>query len=546
MIDGTLIPDEWRARLAEKDAEIAELRAALAKLEVVKEITVKTNDLLDHELYKSTIAAKVSEIGAFVSDYRVAATRLMELIGKIVDYDVATLLLARGGDRRFSVYVNGRIGRDVLDGFEDQIVDAYAGEAGTQVKRESFSETVLHGEVLFVDGGSHIQSFCAAPLCAGGEVFAVAAIGRRSSGGFPRGGKEGFELIAEQAGILADDAARHEALRRSHEKVEALHYTARALEACDTEGIVHRVTFKAVRDVLSPAAGFLATVAGDRLAVAQASIGFSPAVGDEMELASSGIVGEAVRTGKTILGGGALDGAGLEQGPRGSEAEMASPLGEFGVVKIVSREFLGFDDEDVKLLELLLGHSAQAIQRIHMTKELTERATRDPLTGAYNRRYFGEMVQMEAERARRKGRSISFLMFDVNKFKAINDTRGHQMGDRVLQEVVVLLMKETRASDIVVRYGGDEFLVVLAEGEGTEEMGQRIADAFAAWGGETCPLGFPVSVAIGEAVWDPSGTESIEGVLSEADELMYEDKKRTAARRESEPRVADGGRDTPQ
>lgn len=92
---------------------------------------------------------------------------------------------------------------------------------------------------------------------------------------------------------------------------------------------------------------------------------------------------------------------------------------------------------------------------------LQEQATRDALTGLYNRRYCDETLERELARCQRSGEELSILMIDLDHFKQINDTYGHQAGDEVLRALAHLLNEQVRASDVACRYGGEEFLVLL-------------------------------------------------------------------------------------
>ena len=135
------------------------------------------------------------------------------------------------------------------------------------------------------------------------------------------------------------------------------------------------------------------------------------------------------------------------------------------------------------------------------------------------------MIQ-EEERARRYGHPVGLIMVDVNRFKEINDRYGHQMGDKILTSVAGLLVDEVRTTDFVVRYGGDEFLIVLPETNGeTEAVRDRIQKAVSRRNQTNELVDFPVTIAVGTAHWEPRSGRTIEELLGEADARMYEDKR---------------------
>jgi diguanylate cyclase (GGDEF)-like protein len=154
-------------------------------------------------------------------------------------------------------------------------------------------------------------------------------------------------------------------------------------------------------------------------------------------------------------------------------------------------------------------------------------ARRDPLTGVLNRYALEELLEREAGRSGRYAHSVGFLMIDVNRFKEINDRFGHAMGDKVLQAVAEVIQHNVRDADILVRYGGDEFLVILPETNGeTDVVKGRILEEVARRNKANPLLEFPVTLAIGSAHWSPGSGQTMEQVLADTDRLMYEDKRK--------------------
>jgi diguanylate cyclase (GGDEF)-like protein len=118
-------------------------------------------------------------------------------------------------------------------------------------------------------------------------------------------------------------------------------------------------------------------------------------------------------------------------------------------------------------------------------------------------------------------------MIDVNRFKEINDRFGHAMGDKVLQAIATVIQRNIRDADILVRYGGDEFLVILPETNGeTDLVRDRILAEVDARNRTNPLLDFPVTLAIGSAHWSSGSGQTMEQILAETDKLMYEDKRK--------------------
>ena len=160
-------------------------------------------------------------------------------------------------------------------------------------------------------------------------------------------------------------------------------------------------------------------------------------------------------------------------------------------------------------------------------EKLQHLSRHDPLTEVLNRVTLTEILAREAARAVRHDFPLALVMVDVNRFKEINDRFGHGIGDRVLQEIARILESATRATDYVFRFGGDEFLVVLPQEDGTSCLiVDRIRHAVAQRNTAVPPPDFSLSLAIGIEYFLPGRDDDVQSSLERADARMYEDKRR--------------------
>ncbi|MEO6205730.1 MAG: sensor domain-containing diguanylate cyclase, partial [Mycobacteriales bacterium] len=174
----------------------------------------------------------------------------------------------------------------------------------------------------------------------------------------------------------------------------------------------------------------------------------------------------------------------------------------------------------VAALGVLAEEAAVAISRADFTAQLAEQARRDPLTGLVNRRGMEESIETEMRRARRTRAPLTVLMLDLDGLKVFNDTYGHEAGDRLITAASSGWLGRLRPTDVLARYGGDEFVALLPGCD--EQLAMRVAEGLL----QSMPPGGACSVGLAE--WNR--TETMDSLLARADAALYSGKRAGGSR----------------
>ncbi len=187
-----------------------------------------------------------------------------------------------------------------------------------------------------------------------------------------------------------------------------------------------------------------------------------------------------------------------------------------GVINVTNkRGGMDFSEEDVQMLKAVADQAAVAINKA----QLWDMAVTDSLTGLYVRRYFMVKLQEELHRADRYNTILTIVMADIDRFKKINDTYGHDVGDNVLETIGKFFQKNIRDVDIIARYGGEEFILMIPEAdkEAAYCLAERLREKFS-----EIDLGHlpKITISLGIAAYPLDGTE-IDDLIKKADAAMY-------------------------
>ncbi len=262
-----------------------------------------------------------------------------------------------------------------------------------------------------------------------------------------------------------------------------------------------------------------------------------------------GLCADAVRYGTTLPASGVRLGTrpvvfDEEAQLRGIQALKIFPLRSgdrvLGTLVAASRRKGAFEDEAVRMVEVVAMQVAQAVQRAQLFAEVERMATTDGLTDLVNHRHFQALLDERLAAARRYGKPLSFVLCDIDHFKSVNDGHGHPAGDAILRGIAALLAVQARETDIVARYGGEEFALVLPETDAAAAavLAERIRAAVEA---RPFPIDrgtLRITLSLGIATF-PDAADGKQPLIDRADAALYAAKR--AGRNRwvaAEPRLA--------
>ncbi len=486
------------------------------------------NYVVTHEAHRRTKEYELlTEIGQAISAHldqdEVLRTVQLEL-GQIFDTSNFYIAFQEDDGIHFEMEIEEGVmlpkrSRKLGNGFTEHIV-----RTGEPLLIERDLEEIRSSLGLDFVPPRRAKSLCAAPIYLGGKAAGVmAAFSAEREAQFQSRDLEVMQTVARQLGVAIENARLFsEEQRRARHLAFLNNVSKTAISSEDAEqmmaGIVREIqqNFRfdhigigimdyATKDIEIKAEG----------GTASGTLGRRIAVG-------SGVLGKVARTGVSALvqnaGPGQLAGVLPE-----SRAVLCLPISYsetlLGVLNVESRDENAFAPQDVLILNTLADLLATALHNSFVFQKLQTQSITDGLTGIKTRRFFWEALSSEWKRASRSGRPFSVVLVDLDKFKQVNDSLGHLEGDLVLARVGRLLEQKCRQSNVVARYGGDEFIILMPE-TGMEQA-QVLAERLRVWL-ETDPMleEHGISGSFGVATFPVHGF-SMEDLIRIADAGMY-------------------------
>jgi diguanylate cyclase (GGDEF)-like protein len=372
--------------------------------------------------------------------------------------------------------------------------------------------------------GPPAKSFCGAPILLSGRVAGVmAAMNTEREYVFEPRDLEVMQTAAGQVSVAVENARLFaEEQRRSRQLAFLNSISKTAISSEDSEQMLAAIVAEIQKNFRFDhiGIGILDYATKDIEIKAEAGI-TTQALGKRIQL-GAGILGRVARSGESALvqtsGNDPLQGV-----LANSRSVLCIPIAYgstlLGVLNVESQQEDAFSPQDVLIMNTLADLLATALHNSFVFQKLQQQSITDGLTGIKTRRFFYEALSSEWRRGLRSGRPFSVILIDLDRFKAVNDTHGHLEGDLVLARLGRLLEQKCRQSNVVARYGGDEFIILMPE-TGIEQA-EALAERLRQWlASDTMLNEHKITGSFGVASYPVHG-RSAEEIVRVADVGMY-------------------------
>jgi len=475
-------------------------------------------------------------------DERALFAQIAALLKEIVDYDTMEIRLVDEEKQELYCGYASEVVPE-MEGWRGPLDSGVSGWVVRHNEAQLVNDMVSDPRGALVPGTEReAQASIIAPLNVGGTAIGVLALNRMGERTFAAHELESAELFANLAAIAIQNARHYEELEHTSEQLEGqlllrhqlLDLSSTLLGTLDQTDVFREITTRLQIMVDYDALDIRLLDEETRELVCIYSRDTNAELYEEFRMSmDEGVGGWVVRNDQAQLVNDMAHDPRIIQVP-GTEDEEAQasivvPLHVRGkVTGVLCLDRLGgktFEEHELEPAMLFANLAAIAIQNARSYEAMERQAISDGLTGIHNYRHFHETLKAEVSRAGRYGETFCLLMMDLDHFKAVNDTVGHQKGDEVLRAVSDVLRSCSRESDYLARYGGEEFVIILPR-TGLDEA-TTLAERVRISVGDI-DSGHPdlhVTVSIGVSTFPGSAADS-DGVLGAADAALLRAKNR--------------------
>jgi diguanylate cyclase (GGDEF)-like protein len=390
--------------------------------------------------------------------------------------------------------------------------------------RERFAEESERLHVVPREGSG---SYCGVPLLLNDRALGAMALFSPEEGVFDDDHVELLRILASEASIALENARLFKEEQMRARQLALLNVISRhAISTLNSEEMLAKIAAALEEGLVYDHIGIALLDDAERLLVVRAEAGSRRGALGRCKEMGDGIIGAAAISGEAevLRGDGAASGQTILTGSVSAAAQPVTYADQLqGVLYVETAEPAEFPEEELRLLRTLADLLAMALHNVYTYQKAQEQAITDGLTGLKTHRFLMEALSAEWKRSARSGRSFSLAMLDLDHFKSVNDSHGHLAGDMVLQITARILEQNCRRSDIVARYGGDEFVILMPET--TAEQASQIAGKLRGWiAGERLLRDKNVTASFGIASFPAHGANP-EDLIQAADAAMYVSKR---------------------
>jgi diguanylate cyclase (GGDEF)-like protein len=382
----------------------------------------------------------------------------------------------------------------------------------------------------------NLSSAYATPIVFHGALLGVVVLFAPAPFQLTAEDREVLDAFGTQAGVAIRNARLFDTVRLSQDRLalrsrelDLLNRMGGLLQACAAEDEAYAVFARFIGELFPSTSGAVFAIAASRNMMERRTTWGAPSDG--------GIVFQpddcwALRSGRLYVVESAASGLFCNHLPDPPPATyVCVPLiaqGEsLGILYLGSQTAVPWPESLQRLAATVADQLGLAVANLQLRQMLQNQSIHDPLTGLFNRRYFEVTLERELKRAERHGAGVGIVIIDLDHFKQLNDTFGHDAGDMVLREVARLLQSSIRVSDVACRYGGEEFILVFIDADVTvaQERAERVRAAasqlFLSHHGQSIGT---VRLSAGVAVFPVHG-KSGEALVQAADAALYQAKR---------------------